>query len=173
MKAALEHPIGPCSRSSKEHGHVKFLVDQQFGQTYLEKCIYFLKKLENPTNFISNSNFPPKGLPHKMKLGTFRYMFGFPIGKKIGKIIFLVDFSRQSKWQNQHFSKIFCGPPNLYLKKHSLGYQGNCLKKFGFVILIALKNQPEKWSPFFLPIGNQKISRNVPYAILCHRTFWK
>ena len=90
-----------------------------------------------------------------MALGTFWFMFGFPIGKKIGKIIFLVDFSRQSKWQNQHFSKIFCGPPNLYLKKHSLGYQGNCLKKFGFVILIALKNQPEKWSPFFLPIGNQ------------------
>ena len=95
MKAALEHPIGPFRRSSNEHGHVKFLVDQQFGQTYLEKNIFFKKSLKTPQTL-----FQILISRHEMVLGTFRDIFGFPIGgKKISKIIFLVDFSRRSKWQ--------------------------------------------------------------------------
>ena len=63
-----------------------------------------------------------------MALGTFWDIFGFPIGKKISKIILLVDFSRQSKWQNQifpkkHFlSKIFFGPPKESLPKKKLAW---------------------------------------------------
>jgi hypothetical protein len=89
-----------------------------------------------------------------MAWGTFLDIFGFPSGKKLRKTIFLVDFSRQSKWQNPDFSKFFFQKRDPYMKKSSLVYQKKILKKkvfrkSGFAILIPLKNQPEKWSRLF------------------------
>jgi hypothetical protein len=37
--------------------------------------------------------------------GTFRDIFGLSIGKENSATIFLVDFLRLSKWQNQIFQK--------------------------------------------------------------------
>ena len=64
------------------------------------------------------------------------------------------DFSKK----NSFFRKFSLVPQrNLYLRKNlAWGTEEIFLKKFGFAILIALKNQSEKWSPFFYLLGTKK-----------------
>ena len=61
--------------------------------------------------------------------------------------------------KNSFFLKFSLVPQrNLYLRKNlAWGTEEIFLKKFGFAILIALKNQLEKWSRlFFYLLGTQK-----------------
>ena len=102
------------------------------------------------------------------------YVFGFPIGKQISETIFLVDFLRQSKWQNPIFqkkknSKTF--PKGiLTLKKPSLGYQRkNFEKKIGGNLVLPFwsiwKINQKNGLDYFFPYWEPKI---FPKCSSCH-----